>query len=566
VSHSFGLPLVDALVSLRNQLQSSRLSLDVSGIDAARSARKELIDQIDDYLLPRVRQLDAPLLTVVGGSTGAGKSTLVNSIVGREVSAPGVLRPTTRSPVLICNPEDIRWFEDDRILPDLTRTTGRRSGDGHSLHLITDPALPPSLALLDAPDIDSVELENRELASKLLAAADLWLFVTTAARYADAVPWDFLHAARSRSTALAIVLNRLPREAAGEVPGHLASMLKERGLGGAPVFSISEAELHDGLLSDAQIKPVKDWLLALAHDAATRTSVVRTTLEGALDSLTARTEAVAAQIDLERVAAEELIDDVSRTYAAARADIEDALSGGSLLRGEVLARWQEVVGTGEFMRTLEARIGYLRDRVVQVLSGRPPPAEEVQAALGSSVVTVVVATSDRAAERITTAWQGSQAGRRLISSDPDGLSRSTPGLPQAAGDEVRAWQGHVLELVRAEGADKRAISRAVSLGLNAIGAALMVAVFAHTGGLTGGEIAIAGGTATLSQKLLEAIFGDQAVRSLAAGARFDLLARIDKLLEVERDRYTDLVTSAAPRRDEALALRSAAQRIEEARL
>ncbi len=62
--------------------------------------------QLDDYVLPRLRSQDAPLLTVVGGSTGAGKSTLVNSIVGQMVSRSGVLRPTTRSPVLVHHPDD----------------------------------------------------------------------------------------------------------------------------------------------------------------------------------------------------------------------------------------------------------------------------------------------------------------------------------------------------------------------------------------------------------------------------------------------------------------------------
>jgi hypothetical protein len=137
-------------------------------------------------------------------------------------------------------------------------------------------------------------------------------------------------------------------------------------------------------------------------------------------------------------------------------------------------------------------------------------------------------------------------------------------LTEAAANEVREWQGYVLELVRAEGADKRAVGRAVSLGVNAVGAALM-AVFAHTGGLSGGEIVIAGGTVTLSQKLLEAIFGDQAVRSLAADARSDLLERIDRLLESEKERYQDLIRAAAPEREEAIRLRAAAQRVQEAR-
>ena len=51
------------------------------------------------------------------------------------------------------------------------------------------------MGLLDAPDLDSVSQTNREMAGMLMAAADLWFFVTTAARYADAVPWAALRAA-----------------------------------------------------------------------------------------------------------------------------------------------------------------------------------------------------------------------------------------------------------------------------------------------------------------------------------------------------------------------------------
>ena len=125
------------------------------------------------------------------GSTGAGKSTLVNSLIGRVVSRPGVIRPTTRSPVLVHNPADLDFFSSDRVLPGLARSFDQ-ANDSSTLQLVAEPTLPQGLALLDAPDVDSVVSENRALASQLLAAADLWLFVTTAARYADAVPWDCL--------------------------------------------------------------------------------------------------------------------------------------------------------------------------------------------------------------------------------------------------------------------------------------------------------------------------------------------------------------------------------------
>ena len=221
--------MITALVRLREALQGAVLPLDLPGAEAQRAARAEMVDQLEDYVLPRLIQIDAPLLAVVGGSTGAGKSTLVNSLVGTRVTEPGVLRPTTRSPVLVHNPADADWFDQDRILPDLARTS-RATGDPGALQLVPSEQVPVGLAILDAPDIDSVEERNRTLAAQLLAAADLWLFVTSAARYADQVPWDFLKAAADRSTAVAVVLDRTPPEAVEEVSGHLARMLSTRGL------------------------------------------------------------------------------------------------------------------------------------------------------------------------------------------------------------------------------------------------------------------------------------------------------------------------------------------------
>jgi GTPase SAR1 family protein len=220
--------LVTTLVQLREALESARLPLDVPDAEPARKARSEMIDQLEDYVLPRLIQIDAPLLTVVGGSTGAGKSTLVNSLVGERVTETGVLRPTTRSPVLVHNPADADWFDKARILPDLERTT-RASADPGALQLVASEAIPPGLAVLDAPDIDSVEEQNRTLAAQLLGAADLWLFVTSAARYADQVPWDFLKQAADRSAAVAIVLDRTQPSAITEVSAHLARMLTARG-------------------------------------------------------------------------------------------------------------------------------------------------------------------------------------------------------------------------------------------------------------------------------------------------------------------------------------------------
>ncbi|HVL52378.1 MAG TPA: GTPase domain-containing protein, partial [Actinomycetota bacterium] len=399
--------LHEAVSGLGTELRRASFPLKTPGSEAARAAQAELSGQIDDYLLPRLRELDAPLLVVFGGSTGSGKSTLVNSLIGRTISAAGVLRPTTTTPILAAHPDELHWFRTDRILPGLARTTGRIEPGSGALHLVGDADVPRGMAFLDAPDIDSVVQPNREMAAQLLAAADLWLFVTTASRYADAVPWSYLRRARERSTALAMVLNRVPPEALQEVPDHLQEMLRREGLGGTPVLTVAEVQLDDDRIPAPALEPVKQWLDELAADAGAKAQTVLKTLTGALNSLPPRVEELAGQMEAQIAAADELASEAARIYALGVQEAEEALSSGSLLRSEVLARWHEFIGTGDVMRNLQSSIGRLRDRMKDVLTGTPPVAHEVQAEVERSIETVVVSVADRAAERTVAAWRAS---------------------------------------------------------------------------------------------------------------------------------------------------------------
>jgi hypothetical protein len=533
-----------ALQRLRDALAPLQLALDTPAAARGRAMRDELASQIGDYLLPRLAQMDAPLLMVVGGSTGAGKSTLVNSLVGAEVTAAGVLRPTTRAPVLVCHPDDVRWFEDDRILPGLPRTTGAPAGPG-GLQIVPSDGVPAGVALIDAPDIDSVVESNRALAAQLLAAADSWLFVTTAARYADAVPWDMLQAARDRGTSLSLVLDRVPADAGDEISEHLRQMLAERGLEGTPLLVVPEAALDGGLLRPADLAPVRAWLADLAADAQARAGVVRRTLSGALASLPARVGVVDDALGEQEALGGALEATVDAAYRDALEEVDDAVRSGSLLRGEVLARWHDVVGTGDLMKAIETRIGRLRDRARAFLTGQPAADAELRTAVQTGVEAVVQAAADRAAERIAERWRREPAGRALLAGvpRPEQASRALrDGLPEM----VRDWQGHVFELVRREAAGKRMTARLASLGVNGAGLTVMIAVFASTGGLTGAEIVVAGGTSAVGQRVLEAIFGDQAVRTLAARAREDLEGRVERCFASEARRYLAPLDAALP--------------------
>ncbi|PZG15336.1 ABC transporter [Micromonospora craterilacus] len=556
--------LPDALTGLRAAIGAARFPLALPSAEPAGRIGAALTDQLDDYLLPRLSRLDAPLLVVVGGSTGAGKSTLVNSLVQARVSAAGVLRPTTRSPVLVCNPADSPWFRRGELLPGLTRTN-QPSENPRTLHLVTAPALAPGLAFLDAPDIDSVVDANRALAGQLLAAADLWLFVTTAARYADAVPWELLHGARARGAVIALVLDRVPAEATDEVAAHLAEMLAEQGLGSAPLFVLPETWVDgQGLLPGRITTPLADWFARLAADADARSAVIRQTLGGALAALQPAVESLAGAADEQVAAADALDERVRAAYRAANHTVEQGLRDGRLLRGEVLARWQEFIGTSEFFRTLEARIGRLRDRITAAFSRRPAPAVELRDAIESQLVTLLRGVAAEAADHAYTGWKAHPAGAALL--EPD-LAQHSPDLPERAERLVRDWQRGVLELVRAEGGDRRFVARTAAYAVNATGLAVMIAVFASTAFIpTGLEVATGAGTTVAGQAVLQAIFGDQAVRTLAGKAREDLLERTRALLDSEAARYLARTDQARPAAQAAMALRQAAEQVETARL
>jgi len=549
-----------ALTDLRGALDDVDLPFTLERADAARKTRRELLDQLDDYILPRLQSLDAPLLAVLGGSTGAGKSTITNSLVGSEVSTPGVLRPTTRTPVLVCHPDDEDWFMSGGVLADLPRSTGERP-TGAGLHIVTSAHVPAGLAILDSPDIDSIEVDNHDLAGQLLGGADLWLFVTTAARYADAVPWEYLARAQERSIALSLIVNRLPPDAADEVVSHLSEMLAERGLGGTQVFAIQEETLNDGMLGE-RVAPVREWLASLAADSATRAEVIRTSLDGAIASIGPRVERVADAMDEQAQVATSLAAHAEARHAEALQRVDQHLAGGAVLRGEVLGQWQEIVGTGELMGRLQQGVRKVRDGITSIFTGSKVNESAVRGELKSNIGVVVREAVDRASLETVEGWEALPGGREALAPAGRGIDRSSDQLLPDLERELETWQQGVFELVRELAGPKLNLARTLTFGINSVGLAAMIAVFSSTGGLTGGEAAVAGGTAAMSQAILSAIFGEQAIRDLVALSRDDLRKRISALLDREEARFTTLLAGTGhdlADGEVSTALRAAAQ-------
>lgn len=568
----------EAVDELRSVLSQVSLLLDTPEAQPGRESARRSLDQIDDYVLPRVRHLDAPLLAVVGGSTGAGKSTIVNALIGRPVTRAGVVRPTTRQPMLIHHPDDAAVFEGTRVLPHLARVRGRLAGvegtggefgapetaaAGTSLVLLADDGADRGIALLDAPDIDSVSEANRKLAGQLLAAADLWLFTTTANRYADAAAWDLLVEAGRRRITVAVILDRVPAGAAEEIEPDLRRMLTEKGLGQAPIFVIPESPLNAAqMLPAAAVDPLRIWLSDLAADAQARSEVARRTLGGALGQLAERTDDVAAAVSAQREVADQLRSDVEEAHRRALEAIDEATRDGSLLRDEVLSRWQDYVGTGEFFRSLETTIGRWRDRAGAALRGKPAPEVQVEQALETGLQAVIVEELAKAGEQSQRRWRADAAGRGLL--DGDDLGRLPDDVPERSAEVIRSWQSEIMALIQREGAGKRTQARLMSIGLNIVTVGLMVVVFSMSAGLTGAEVGIAGASGVVGTKLLEAVFGEDAVRRMAQQAREDLEHRMEEFVEQLKQPWLQrLETVADPEparlREAAAAVRTAGE-------
>ncbi|SPT53811.1 Predicted GTPase [Actinomyces bovis] len=323
--------LVAVLTDLLGDLERLDLGLNAPGVEDARRLRVRLQGEVHDHVLPRLKDADAPAIVVVGGSTGAGKSTLVSSVLHAEVSPMGVLRPTTRTPVLVANPEDASSISAHPVAQVCLTVLSKE--------------IPAGLAVVDASDLDSVHEANRDLAARLLEAADLWLFVTTAARYGDQTPWATLEDAVSRGTAIAVVLNRVNAKVLGEVRRDLIERLSALGLEDAPFFVVDDAGPLKGMLSAQAVQEVHDWLWLLAgrHRAA---SLLRRTGKSLWTSLCSDLTQLADDVDAQARAADTLEEGRAALLGAPISDLTGEVQAGSCGQGAPTTRWLTLASSG----------------------------------------------------------------------------------------------------------------------------------------------------------------------------------------------------------------------------
>jgi hypothetical protein len=460
--------------------------------------------------------------------------------------------------------------------------------------LAASEGMPRGIALLDTPDIDSVVQAHHEFAYQFLDASDLWLFVTSASRYADGPVWEVLQHARERKASLGVVLSRVPQTYRAELTSHFNAMLDANGIAAENRFVIEQVPLIDGMLPADAYQPIRDWLTETATRADRRVAVLTQTMSGVLDTFKTRVPAIAGHVEAQVVLRAELRGAVETAYQGAFDEAGVGLRDGTLLRGEVLARWEDCMVGGDLRPRRGARPVKSAGRKGKRARRGPSRPAALNSALRSAVESFIVSVADRAAEAVEGSWRADPAGAALLADaaaekardvrakqvfesvfgpagqsggdelagvdikDADmikaadavqasAFSRSSPDLALRAARAVGAWQDHLTRLMDAE--DTRSAGRRISFDTEALSLVVLVAMLgeqlpAKTGPGSATAESEDGSVYTGPRRMLTSVFGETLLAEVLARARADLSARVRLLLDEELVRFVGVIDAA----------------------
>jgi small GTP-binding protein len=158
----------------------------------------ELFDKSKQQFLGEF-DLDSTFAVVIAGEFNAGKSTLINALLGRKLLEAGSL-PTTDSITIVTtkSSHDQGQEEPTSHLPS-----------GVILHFVPNFPLLEDLTLVDTPGTNAVLMDHTARTLRLLPSADLILFVTSADRPFPESERLLLKSIQAYRKSIVIIINKM---------------------------------------------------------------------------------------------------------------------------------------------------------------------------------------------------------------------------------------------------------------------------------------------------------------------------------------------------------------------
>lgn len=356
-------------------------------------SRKMLLTQLQTRLLPQFEAAAFPALVVFGGSSGAGKSTLVNSLLGEEITPASIIRPTTTTPILVAHPDDAVAVQQHPLAK-------------FAKVMICDSAI-SGIALVDAPDLDTINEANQEISRRLLESADLWIFTTTAARYGDAKAWQTLELANQRGLTCAVVLNRLPEQTKDAIVEDIRKRLITSNLAGTPLFTVADFSPMQGLLTGEAVAELKHWLVLLAQTQLSETIAARTT-SAVIPALRTELLILADGLEAQANARTDLRDKAVEASAHPLEKLVNNVRAGRFGQGAASASWLALASSGGPLAQMVAANG-AKPKMLQATKQKKQVRDAAFITLFDVLVTGAQAAVLQAIlatrERVETEWE-----------------------------------------------------------------------------------------------------------------------------------------------------------------
>ncbi len=182
------------------------------------------------------------LVISVAGGTNTGKSTIINVLIGKEVSPVLPTAGATKRPVMVVSPSKFEQCLNGEMFPQFKVAPLQDIEDvldpsqpADRLFVVRDEAVEDKYLLLDTPDVDSIRKEHWDIADRIISASDVVIAVLTEEKYNDFAVVDFFKRANNEGKIIVPLMNKVavdnPRgiEFAREQVSHF---LKEAGVDG----------------------------------------------------------------------------------------------------------------------------------------------------------------------------------------------------------------------------------------------------------------------------------------------------------------------------------------------
>jgi hypothetical protein len=392
-----------------------------------------------------------------------------------------------------------------------------------------------------------------------------------------------------------VVLSRVPQTYKTELAEHFNAMLDANGIAAENRFVILETPLIDGMLPPDAYQPIRDWLTDTATRSDRRVAVLSQTMSGVLDTFKSRVPTMASHVEAQVVLRAELRRTAEVAYERAFTEADAGMKNGSLLTGEVLARWQDCVVGGDLRPRRGGKPAKPVKKGKRARRGGSHNAA-LNTALRSAIESFLVSIADRAAEHVDASWRDNPAGVILLEdaaadrargeyakqifesafgpgpgpspgpgqatgpgqgTGPGGPSgagafgRSSPDLSLRAARAVGAWQDHLTRLV--EAADPKPGAKRISFDDESLGLVVLVAMLGENTPGTAAPATEDEGTSihTEPRRLLASVYGTAMLAGILAKARADLIDRVRLLLDEELVRFVEVIDAAGPCEDVA---------------